>query len=666
MQTNFKSARESSGIPPFDRSALRYGPPPMAEERTDVAATAMHGLKHGTGLAGLVIAALGVVYGDIGTSPLYAIRECFSGDHAIPLSQANLFGVISLVFWSLAGIISFKYLTYILRADNHGEGGISALLALLPGAGHGTGARTHRTLILLAIIGAALLYGDGIITPAISVLSALEGIEVATEALKSWVAPLACVVLFALFLAQRVGTGRIGKVFGSVMMAWFSTIAILGIVSIISTPAILKAVNPQYAVHFLFGESKLAFGVLGSVLLCVTGGEALYADMGHFGRTPIRRSWFYFVWPALLCNYFGQGALLLRDPAAAANPFYALVPSIMLYPMVALATSAAVIASQAVISGTFSLTRSAIQLGFLPRLKIVHTSALTQGQIYMPAVNWALGLACIALVLTFQRSSNLAGAYGIAVTGNMTITSVLFYFVARHTWGWPRHKLKLLVALFLVFDLTYLGAAMAKLTGGGWMPLALAVLIAATMTTWKAGRWYLGARLKSVALPLELLQEDLREGRIKRVPGIAVFMASNPDGAPPVLLHHVKHNKVIHERVVLLTIQTTNEPRVPSKDSLVITDLGHGFHRVFARCGFMETPNIPKIASLAHWHGLEMPLERTSFYLGRETLLLSETSNLPGWRKRLFALLSRNAQPATLYFGIPADRVMEIGMQVEI
>ncbi|MBI5520839.1 MAG: potassium transporter Kup [Desulfovibrio sp.] len=615
----------------------------------------------------LALAALGVVYGDIGTSPLYAVKECFHGPHAIALNTVNVMGVLSLIVWSLIIVVSLKYVMFVMRADNKGEGGIFALLALVKSSVEGTGKKSHALLISAALFGAALLYGDGIITPAISVLSAMEGLNVATNAAEPFILPATCLTLMALFMMQKHGTERIGKVFGPLMVVWFAVIAALGAVSIAQQPGILAAVNPAYAVRFFIENQMHGLVVLGSVVLSITGGEALYADMGHFGRRPIRLSWYAMVLPALLLNYFGQGALLLARPDMAFNPFFGLVPEALLYPMVALATMATVIASQAMISGVYSLTQQAVQLGYCPRIRIINTSAETKGQIYLPGVNNAMMVACIGLVLAFKSSSGLAGAYGIAVTATMAITSVIFFYVVHTLWRWPMWKTAPLIALFLVFDVAYLGSNLLKILDGGWFTLTVAALIMVAMATWRDGKAAIGEQFRSMGLPLDLFLNSLVAGKPPvRISGTGVFMSVSPTGTPITLLHYYKHSKVLHEQVLLLSIISTDTPFVPAKERLTVTSLGHGFFRVIARYGFMQTPKVPEIMRLARPHGLLLDMQTTSFFLGRESLLTTGPSRIMRWRKSLFAFMSRNAWNATTFFGIPPGRVVELGTQVEL
>jgi KUP system potassium uptake protein len=615
----------------------------------------------------LALAALGVVYGDIGTSPLYAVKECFHGQHAVALLPVNIMGVLSLIVWSLIIVVSLKYVMFVMRADNKGEGGIFALLALIKSSVEKTGKKRHALLISSALFGAALLYGDGIITPAISVLSAMEGMNVATDAAEPFILPGTCLILVALFWVQKHGTEHIGKVFGPLMIIWFAVLAALGLQSIASRPEILAAMNPMYAYWFFAANHWHGLVVLGSVVLCITGGEALYADMGHFGIRPIRMSWYAVVLPSLVLNYFGQGALLLSKPEMAFNPFFALVPEILLYPMVALSTMATVIASQAMISGVYSLTQQAVQLGYCPRIRIINTSAETKGQIYLPGVNNAMMFACIGLVLAFKSSSGLAGAYGIAVTATMAITSVIFFYVVHTLWRWPTWKTAPLIALFLVFDITYLGSNLLKIFDGGWFTLTVAALIMLAMVTWRDGKAALSHQFQSMGLPMDLFLNSLVAGKPPvRVPGTAVFMSVSATGTPITLLHHYKHNKVLHEQILLLSITVAETPFVPASQRLTVSSLGHGFFRVIATYGFMQTPNVPDILDQAKGHGLAADLMSTTFYLGRESLLTGGGAKMMSWRKSFFAFMSRNAWNATTFFGIPPGRVVELGTQVQL
>ena len=626
----------------------------------------------GRALAALSLAAIGVVYGDIGTSPLYALKECFLGPSSIPLNRENILGILSLVFWSLNFLISFKYVAHMLRADNRGEGGILALLALLPA---GMKDRRARWLLVTAgLFGSALLYGDGIITPAISVLGAMEGLAVATPALEHWVLPISIGIVTALFAVQRSGTAAVGRVFGPVTSLWFLCIAALGISGIARAPEVLAAVNPWYAVNLFVREGRQAFFVLSAVVLVVTGGEALYADMGHFGKRPIRLAWFSVVLPALALNYFGQGALLLHRPEAVTNPFYELVPSWALYPMIAVATSAAVVASQALISGAFSLTQQAVQLGFCPRVSIRHTSERERGQIYIPEVNWGLMVACIGLMLAFKNTSNLAATYGVAVCGTMTLTTILYSAVARTRWHWSVAKVLSLGGLFLVVDVAFFASNLTKIPHGGWFPLTVAALVYTLMSTWKRGRRRLSQIMQNVQLPMDLFLADFGT-KAHRVPGTAVFMTRYPGGAPPVLLHHVKHNKVLHEQVVMMSVKTEEVPYVPEDERIEFQDLGQKFYAVTARYGFMESPDVPEVLKGLQARGITIrPLE-TTYYLGRETLIPTRRKPgappdklppLPMWRKRIFVVLNRNAQSAMTFFNIPANRVVEMGAQIQI
>jgi KUP system potassium uptake protein len=620
------------------------------------------GSPHGRRLFVLSLGALGVVYGDIGTSPLYALRECFHGEYAVGVTSANVLGVLSLVLWSLVLVISVKYLGFVLRADNRGEGGILALVALVVPR---YAPRRAAWLALLGLFGASLLYGDGMLTPAISVLSAVEGIEVATPALSALVIPATVAILIGLFALQSRGTGRVGALFGPVVIAWFLTIALLGVGGIADHPAVLAAISPFPALHFFAQNGFHGFTVLAAVFLVVTGGEALYADMGHFGPKPIRLGWFGLALPALLLNYFGQGALLLTDPSAASNPFYRLAPEWATVPLVALATAATVIASQALISGAFSLTHQAIQLGFAPRLAISHTSAEERGQIYVAPVNWVIALAACALVVGFGSSSHLAAAYGMSVTANMAITTVLLCVVAYQRWGWRRAALVLGVA-FLPIDLAFFGSNLLKLTHGGWFTLLVAGILFVLMSTWKRGRGVLRERLEEASLPLDLFLPDLETSTLPRVPGTAVFMTGDPAGTPPALLHNIKHNKVVHERTILLTLLTEDVPYVIEGERAAVKALDPGFYRVVGRYGFMEVPNVPALLESVRSEHFPIDLDQVSYFLGREQLISTGASGMGRWREGLFAYLARNAQSATAYFRVPPDRVVELGAQVEL
>lgn len=613
---------------------------------------------------GLCLGALGVVYGDIGTSPLYALRECFHGTHTVvPPSTENILGVLSLVFWSLIIVISIKYLVFVMRADNRGEGGILALMSLV--RPDSSPMRKIGWVVILGLFGAALLYGDGMITPAISVLSAVEGLRIATPISQKTVILITTVILIALFLFQRRGTSGVGAVFGPVTLLWFITLAVLGISQIVREPHVLAAINPLHGITFFLENGWRGFLTLGSVFLVVTGGEALYADMGHFGVRPIRLAWFVIVLPALLLNYFGQGALLLHHPEAQ-NPFYQMAPTWALYPLVVLATAATVIASQAVISGAFSLTRQAVQLGFSPRMTINHTSAREIGQIYIPGINWALMIFTIALVLGFKTSSNLAAAYGVAVTTTMVITTILLYIAARKLWGWGKLKAGMLMSFFLIIDLAFFLANIIKLPQGGWVPLVLAAAIFVLMTTWRRGRAILGEKFRELALPDALFVSSLEIDPPIRVPGTAIFMDRTPDATPHALLHNVKHNKVLHERVVLLTVMTEERPHVPEEKRYELVERGNGIYRLVIRYGFMEDPNIPKVLEKIKIQGLELKPEQITYFLGRESLIATDKPGMAIWREKLFVWMSRNALSAAYFYDLPPNRVIELGAQVEL
>ncbi len=637
-------------------------------------------IENTTDLLKVSLAALGVVYGDIGTSPLYAFKECFTGEHGVPVDPANVFGILSLIVWSLTLVVVFKYMTFIMRADNNGEGGILSLLAVLAPRGNVDRRAIGRlSLVMLGLFGSALLYGDGIITPVISVFSAVEGVQVYAPVIgtgkfavstSTLVMPLTASILVLLFLMQKRGTAGVGALFGPVMTVWFVSIALFGIVGVVRNPGILAAVNPLHAIRFFAHHKMHGFLALGAVVLCVTGGEALYADMGHFGQRSIRLAWYTLVFPSLLLNYFGQGAYLLAHgkPQGTFNPFYQIVPSWAQAPMVVVATLATIVASQALISGGFSLTRQAVQLGYWPRVAIVHTSEDAEGQIYVPEINWAMMVGCLALVMSFRKegSSGLAAAYGIAVTGTMSITSILFAVVARERWGWALWKTIALVGCFLLIDLSFFGANLAKVADGGWIPLAVAIGIFIVMTTWKAGRAALEQFVQSASLPMDLFLGDLQERGLPRVKGTAVFMTGNPDGAPVVLLHHIKHNKSLHEQVVLLSVLTERVPEVPPSKRVSVKELGQGFFQVIAHYGFMQSPNVPDVIRRCKDTGLKTAEGDISYFLGRETLLTTGKSGLARWRKLLFGFLSRNARPATSFFGIPPNRVVEMGAQIEL
>jgi KUP system potassium uptake protein len=610
----------------------------------------------------LCLASLGIVYGDIGTSPLYALRECFYGQHGIPPTAANVIGVLSLILWSLLLIISVKYLILILRADNRGEGGILALATLVTDV-----VKRAKPFFILGLFGAALLYADGMITPAISVMSAVEGLNVATPLFERYVVPISIVILIALFLFQSRGTTGVGRVFGPVTILWFVMIALLGIQQIFRVPEVLSAINPLQAVQFFANNGSRGFLVLGAVFLAITGGEALYADIGHFGTRPIRLTWFVIVLPALTLNYFGQGALLLSEPDAAENPFFRMTPGWALFPMVILATAAAVIASQAIISGAFSLTMQAIQLGYMPRLKVNYTSARIIGQIYVPVVNWALMLACIGLVLGFGSSSNLAAAYGVAITTTMLITTILFYVVARRRWHWPAAAAIPVAAFFIAIDLTFFSANMLKIAHGGWFPLLVSAGILFLMLTWRKGRRVLRGRLGEMCIPLDDFLSDLRNQNITRVPGTGVYMSGNREGTPLALLHNLKHNKVLHEQVVVLTVRTEEVPYLTnSKDRVAIEKLEGGFWRIQVHFGFMEKPDVPSALESVKKTGVRFTPMRTTYFIGRETILATRKLGLSSWRGSIFAWMTRNAGDVTSYFCLPPNGVVELGARVEV
>jgi KUP system potassium uptake protein len=617
------------------------------------------------GVLPLTIAAIGVVFGDIGTSPLYAMREAFNGTHPVAANHDNVFGVLSLISWSLIIVVTLKYVVFMMRADNRGEGGIMALLALvLRSTTRDT--RGRWILMSLGLFGAALFYGDGVITPAISVLSAVEGLEVATPALTPFVIPVTILVLIGLFLFQQKGTEMVGALFGPITMVWFAVLALLGIVNIIKYPAVVAALSPGYAVNFFAENSTGGFLVLGAVVLAITGTEALYADMGHFGKKPIRLAWSAYVLPALLLNYFGQGALILYDKDAIANPFYHLAPDWALYPLVILATMATVIASQAVITGTYSLTKQAIQLGYCPRLEVTHTSESEIGQIYMPWINWVLLAAVIGLVLGFGSSSKLAGAYGIAVTGTMVIDTVLAFVLMRKLWHWPLWAALPLLVIFLTIDLSFFSANAIKLFSGGWFPLVVAIALFVLLVTWKRGRALLMERLSPGAIPIEPFIQSVTAHPPTRVAGTAVFLTAASEGVPHALLHNLNHNKVLHERIVLLTVNVSDIPHVPDEEQVEVLPLGPAFYRVIVHYGFKDEPDVPRTLELAAAKGLKFRMMETSFFLSRQTLIPKVGPGMALWQEKLFALMSRNASSATTFFKIPANRVVELGTRIEL
>ncbi len=613
----------------------------------------------------LMVGAMGVVYGDIGTSPLYAMKETFGGLNAIAPTQDNVFGILSLIFWALTLVVSLKYAAFILRADNKGEGGIMALIALTQRA-TSTNGRVRWLLASLGLFGAALFYGDSMLTPAISVLSAVEGLKIAAPALEPYVIPIALGILIILFFFQRHGTAGVGALFGPVMGLWFATLAVLGIINIARFPAVLQAINPAYAVEFFMHHGGTGFLVLGTVVLAITGAEALYADMGHFGRKPLQLAWFFLVMPALLLNYFGQGALLIYDPSAIGNPFFMMAPDWALYPMIALATAATVIASQAVISGAFSVTRQAIQLGYAPRMETLHTSDKAAGQIYIPFINWSLLVGIVALVLGFQSSSNLAAAYGIAVTGTMAIDTILVFVVARVLWRWHWPIIAFGIVLFLIVDLAFLGANLPKIIHGGWFPLVIAIAIFTLLATWKRGRDILMTRLNTEAMGVVPFVTAITAHPPVRVPGTAVFLTASRISVPHSMLHNLAHNKVLHERVVFLTIVTEEIPYVSTLDRFQVQPLTNGFFSILLHFGFKDDMDVPKALALCEPLGPDLNMLETSFFFSRETLIATHLPGMAQWREKLFIGMARNASSAMGFFKIPTNRVIELGAQVEL
>jgi KUP system potassium uptake protein len=667
MSTNPPAPLERPAEPP-EQPAAR---PPAPEEPAAGPAAEEHAHGHGHGaptggrLALLALTALGVVYGDIGTSPLYALRESFHGPHAIPPTQTNIYGVLSLVFWALMIVITLKYIVFIMNADNRGEGGILALTALATPI-KPLAPSPRRWLVLLGVFGAALLYGDGIITPAISVLSAVEGLNVATPLFGPYVVPLTVVILIGLFVIQSGGTARIGRIFGPVMLVWFTVLALLGVVNIAQNPSVLAALNPAYAVAFFAANGLRGALVLGTVFLAVTGGEALYADMGHVGKRPIRVAWLALVLPALVLNYFGQGALLLREPEAAANVFYLMAPQWALYPLVILAAFATIIASQALISGVFSITMQAEHLGFLPRTRIVHTSEAEFGQIYIPLINWTLMLACIVCVLGFETSSNLAAAYGIAVTTTMAITTLIFSVVARERWGWSLPRVALLTGFFLVVDLAFLAANLVKIPQGGWFPLVVAAVLFTLMSTWKRGSRLVFDQEQHLEQPLEQLLARLRAAPLRRAPGAAVFLSSNPDGAPAALLANLQYNGVLHEQVLLTTVQIKAVPRIEEAERVSLAALEHGLYQVIVRFGFMEEPDVPRALSGLSAPGLSLDVQQAPYFVNRTRVIPTDLPGMALWREQLYRVMRHNAASAADFFRLPASRVFEISTSVEV
>ncbi|HYF65782.1 MAG TPA: potassium transporter Kup [Herpetosiphonaceae bacterium] len=628
-----------------------------------------HGSHHGpapTGryLALLSLAALGIVYGDIGTSPLYAMRESFHAGHGLPLTPDNILGVVSLIFWSLITVVTIKYLIFIVKADNRGEGGILALTALATPIKK-IGTTERKWLVLLGVFGSALLYGDGIITPAISVLSAVEGLKVATPFFQPYIIPLTIMILAALFLIQRFGTALVGRLFGPVTLLWFTVLAVLGISNIIHEPDVFRAINPLYGLQFFQNNGWKGFLVLGSVFLVVTGGEALYADMGHFGRRPIRIAWYAVVLPALLLNYMGQAALLIREPEAVENSFFLLAPSWALYPLVILATLATVIASQALISGAFSITMQASQLGFLPRMRMFHTSRTEFGQIYIPAVNWLLMIACMLVVVAFQTSSNLAAAYGIAVTSTMAITSIIFYVVARQRWGWSALKAGALIGFFLVIDMAFLIANAVKIPHGGWFPLVVAVVLFTIMTTWKRGQRIVAERASSDQL-LSELTDLIKTDPPVRVPGTAIFLSARRDGAPEALLANLRHNGVLHQNILLLTVEYRQVPHVEENERFALGEESHGLRTLTVFFGFMEDPDVPAALAKVKIPGMPFDPERTTYFVNRTKVIATDLPGMALWRERLYAVMMQNSTSAADFFSLPPTATFEIGTRVEV
>jgi KUP system potassium uptake protein len=616
------------------------------------------------GLVKLALGAIGVVYGDIGTSPLYAMKEVFVGHHPLTVDQLHIFGVVSLMFWSLMSIVTIKYVLMILRADNNGEGGSLALLALIQRRSQ-SGKRWGTSLVMLGVLATALFFGDCMITPAISVLSAVEGLATVEQGFDSFVLPIAVTIIIALFYLQSIGTAKVGRLFGPIMLVYFVVLAVLGLIHIAARPDILWALNPMWAVRFAANDGRLAFLALGSVVLCVTGAEALYADMGHFGRQPISWAWLFFVFPTLMLNYLGQGALLLATPSAAENPFFLMAPEQWRLPLVILATMATVIASQAVITGAYSVVQQAVQLGLMPRIRIEHTSASEAGQIYIPSANWALLVMVLLLIFGFGESSNLAAAYGIAVTGTMFISTCMVGVLIYRVWHWPLYAVIAFEAVFLTIDGLYFASNLTKVPDGGWFPLLIASVVFLLLTTWSTGRKLMLERMREAAMPIKIFI-DSAASSATRVSGTAVFMTSTPEGVPPALLHNLKHNRVLHDRVILLTVRVTNMPYFPEEDRFLHEDLGQGFHRVILRYGFMEEPDVPAHLKGFDGCGAEFRMMETSFFLSRQTLLASERPGMAVWREKLFAWMLRNAESAMEFFRLPTNRVVELGSQIEI
>ncbi|MCB0308513.1 MAG: potassium transporter Kup [Bdellovibrionales bacterium] len=616
----------------------------------------------------LALTALGIVYGDIGTSPLYALRECFWGPHAVPLNNANILGILSLIFWSLVFVISVKYLVIVCKADNRGEGGILALLALLvdPSEKFTFSPWKKKAIIWMGIFGAALLYGDGMLTPAISIIGALEGLKVATASFDNYVVPLAATIIFGLFYLQHFGTHRVGSLFGPVMGVWFSTLAISGVYWIVKEPTVLFALNPWYAFSFAWFNPGYGFVVLGAIFLVVTGGEALYADMGHFGAGPIKLAWFGFVFPSLIIHYMGQGALLIQNPLAIENPFFNMVPESLLYPLIGLSVMASIIASQAIISGVFSLTQQAIHLGYLPRMKVLHTSKSERGQIYLPTANWLLFLATIWIVFEFQSSTNLAGAYGIAVATTMVITTLLLYFVASRKWKWSLFSIAIILIPFFAIDMVFLVSNMLKIVAGGWVPLSVALFIFILMTTWKRGQDLLRNTLEYEIPALEDFLQDLKEHPVSRIPGLAVYMSRSVFSTPPALMTNLEHLKVVHDEIIIVTIINLEIPYVGEQEKHFVQSLGNGFYRVVIKYGFMERPSVWTELNKVKLEELTHPLADATFFLGHQTVVKTDTKTRFTWREKLFEWMYRNAQGAYTYFEIPPNQVMEVGSKMVI
>ncbi|GKW12956.1 low affinity potassium transport system protein kup [Pectobacterium carotovorum subsp. carotovorum] len=619
--------------------------------------------EHKRSLPAVTLAAIGVVYGDIGTSPLYTLRECLSGQFGFGVEPDSVFGFLSLIFWLLVLVVSLKYLTYVMRADNAGEGGILTLMSL---AGRNTSDRMTSVLVIMGLIGGSFFYGEVVITPAISVMSAMEGLEIAAPSMDSYIVPLSIVVLTLLFIIQKHGTGSVGKLFAPVMLIWFLTLGVLGARSIIANPEVLQALNPMYAARFFIEYKAVSFFALGAVVLAITGVEALYADMGHFGKFPIRLAWFTVVLPSLVLNYFGQGALLLKNPEAIKNPFFLLAPDWALIPLMVLATLATIIASQAVISGVFSLTRQAVRLGYLPPMRIVHTSDMESGQIYIPAINWMLYIAVVIVIVSFEHSSNLAAAYGIAVTGTMVITSILFCTVAVKNWLWNRYLAWFFLAGLLMIDLPMFLANVVKILSGGWLPLALGMVMFIIMTTWKSERFRLLRRLHEHGNSLDAMIASLEKSPPTRVPGTAVYFSRATRVIPFALLHNLKHNKILHERVVLLTMRTEDAPYVLNARRVTVEQLSPTFWRVIANYGWRETPDVEEVFQRCWQDGLTCQMMETSFFMSNESLIIGERPWYLRLRGKLFMMLSRNALRAADQFEIPPNRLIELGIQVEI